>query len=106
MCSSIETALIKALLRLMGALTAQVRQSKLQAIFVCITPPSREELERRLRDRGTETEAQVQTRLKTAETELARCAAWWPDDLLECLGLDVSAQLVHAGNNANSSCDA
>ena len=54
----------------------QVRQSKLQAIFVCITPPNREELERRLRKRATETEAQVQSRLKTAEAELDRCA-WW-----------------------------
>ena len=54
---------------------AQVRQSKLQAIFVCIVPPSSEELERRLRSRATESEAQVMRRLKTAEAELARHAA-------------------------------
>jgi guanylate kinase len=38
---------------------------------VFILPPSPEELERRLRGRGTETESEIQTRLKTAQNELA-----------------------------------
>ena len=50
----------------------QVRQSPLRAIFVFIAPPSLEELERRLRGRGTESEEQVATRLQTAKEELAR----------------------------------
>jgi guanylate kinase len=38
---------------------------------VFVLPPSPEELERRLRGRGTETESEIQTRLKTAQNELA-----------------------------------
>ncbi|KAJ3451758.1 guanylate kinase-related [Anaeramoeba flamelloides] len=38
--------------------------------LVFITAPSLQELERRLRGRGTETEQQIQVRLKTAEKEL------------------------------------
>lgn len=49
----------------------QIRGKVHDAISVFILPPSREELERRLRGRGTETEAQIQTRLKTAQDELA-----------------------------------
>ena len=51
----------------------QVRaNSELRAIFVFLAPPSVEELEARLRGRGTETDKQVQTRLDTAKQELAR----------------------------------
>jgi guanylate kinase len=49
----------------------QVRTAGLRAVFVFVAPPSLEELERRLRGRGTESEAQVTTRLKTARDELA-----------------------------------
>jgi guanylate kinase len=49
----------------------QVRASSLRAIFVFIAPPSVEELERRLRGRGTEAEEQIATRLKNAREELA-----------------------------------
>jgi guanylate kinase len=45
----------------------QVRRSKL--IFV--TAPSTEELEKRIRDRGAETEEQVRTRMETTRRELA-----------------------------------
>ncbi|KAF8398380.1 hypothetical protein HHK36_017307 [Tetracentron sinense] len=47
-----------------------VKASSLEAIFIFISPPSFEELEKRLRARGTETEEQVQKRLRNAETEL------------------------------------
>lgn len=47
-----------------------VRQSPVEAIFIFIRPPSMEELERRLRARGTETEAQISKRLRNAEAEL------------------------------------
>ncbi|CAL9065208.1 unnamed protein product [Musa banksii] len=47
-----------------------VRASSLDAIFIFVTPPSFEELEKRLRARGTETEEQVQKRLRNARAEL------------------------------------
>lgn len=50
----------------------QVRQSGQKAIYVFIAPPSLEELEIRLRRRGTESEEQVQRRLNQAKTEIRR----------------------------------
>ncbi|KAA8518199.1 hypothetical protein F0562_015673 [Nyssa sinensis] len=47
-----------------------VRASPLEAIFIFICPPSFEELEKRLRARGTETEEQIQQRLHNARAEL------------------------------------
>lgn len=47
-----------------------VRASSLEAIFIFICPPSFEELEKRLRARGTETEEQIQKRLRNAKAEL------------------------------------
>ncbi|KAH9305164.1 hypothetical protein KI387_009568, partial [Taxus chinensis] len=47
-----------------------VRDSTLDALFIFICPPSFEELEKRLRGRGTEKEEDVQKRLRTAKTEL------------------------------------
>ena len=49
---------------------AQVKKAMPEAVLVFLTPPSLEELERRLRGRGTETEEKIQQRLKTAEYEL------------------------------------
>ena len=54
----------------MGA--KQVKQSAPDAVLIFIMPPSREELERRLRGRGTETEDSIQERLATAQKELAQ----------------------------------
>jgi guanylate kinase len=42
-----------------------------EAITVFLEPPSFEELARRLRERGTESEAQYQRRLETAREEMA-----------------------------------
>lgn len=50
----------------------QVRRTKPHALFVFLAPPSREELERRLRGRGTENETERARRLNTA---LAECEA-------------------------------
>ncbi|KAI5682922.1 hypothetical protein M9H77_04150 [Catharanthus roseus] len=47
-----------------------VRASTLEAIFIFVCPPSFEELEKRLRARGTETEEQIQKRLRNAKAEL------------------------------------
>lgn len=49
----------------------QVRASGLPAIFAFISPPSLDELERRLRGRGTESEEQITTRLTNARDEMA-----------------------------------
>ena len=51
-----------------GAL--QVMKSMPECVSVCILPPSFEELEHRLRGRGTETEEKVRERLETAKREL------------------------------------
>eukprot|EP00291_Cryptomonas_curvata_P017685 CAMPEP_0172170112 /NCGR_PEP_ID=MMETSP1050-20130122/11083_1 /TAXON_ID=233186 /ORGANISM="Cryptomonas curvata, Strain CCAP979/52" /LENGTH=190 /DNA_ID=CAMNT_0012841251 /DNA_START=35 /DNA_END=604 /DNA_ORIENTATION=- len=48
-----------------------VRKAGLPARFVFISPPSFEELERRLRGRGTETEDKIVKRLAGAKAELA-----------------------------------
>ncbi|BAT96381.1 hypothetical protein LR48_Vigan02g037100 [Vigna angularis] len=47
-----------------------VRASPLEAMFIFICPPSMDELEKRLRDRGTETEEQVLKRLRNAQAEI------------------------------------
>lgn len=47
-----------------------VRASSLEAIFIFVCPPSFNELEKRLRARGTETEEQIQKRLRNAKVEL------------------------------------
>jgi guanylate kinase len=49
----------------------QVKESMPQARSIFIAPPSWEELERRLTQRGTETPAQQQERLATARVEMA-----------------------------------
>ncbi|KAK7244622.1 hypothetical protein RIF29_39447 [Crotalaria pallida] len=47
-----------------------VRASSLEAIFIFICPPSMEDLEKRLRGRGTETEEQIMKRLRNAAAEI------------------------------------
>ncbi|KAI5305488.1 hypothetical protein KEM56_004281 [Ascosphaera pollenicola] len=49
----------------------QVKSSDLNARFLFIAPPSEEELEKRLRGRGTESEESLQKRLAQAKNELA-----------------------------------
>lgn len=48
----------------------QVKRSDLNARFLFLAPPSLEELERRLRGRGTETEDSLGKRLAQARNEL------------------------------------
>ena len=47
-----------------------VKKSSLDAIYIFIAPPSMEELEKRLRGRGTESEESVVKRIKNARGEL------------------------------------
>jgi guanylate kinase len=53
-----------------GAL--QVREALPEAVLLFIAPPSLEELERRLRERGTEDEEKLRLRLSNAVRELAQ----------------------------------
>lgn len=48
----------------------QIKKSSISARYVFIAPPSMEELEKRLRGRGTEGEESVRKRLEQAEREL------------------------------------
>ncbi|XP_046753518.1 guanylate kinase-like isoform X2 [Diprion similis] len=48
----------------------QIRQTSLDPLLVFVKPPSIEELERRLRQRNTETEESLQRRLITAKSEM------------------------------------
>ena len=48
----------------------KVKESKLEPYYIFISPPSKEELEKRLRGRGTETEDAIKTRLANAAAEL------------------------------------
>ena len=47
-----------------------VKKTDLNARFLFIKPPSLDELERRMRGRGTETDESVKLRLETAKKEL------------------------------------
>lgn len=49
----------------------QVRERHPDAVLIFIAPPSFEELEHRLRKRGTETDEQIRRRLQTAQVELS-----------------------------------
>lgn len=55
----------------------QVRNAMPECVTVFILPPSREELERRLRSRGTDTEAVIQRRLRDALSDMSH---WYEFD--------------------------
>ena len=57
-----------------GAL--QVMDKVTEVISVFILPPSMEELEKRLRGRGTESEKKIQGRLQKAKEEIALCGKY------------------------------
>ncbi|MFA5843470.1 MAG: guanylate kinase [Coriobacteriia bacterium] len=67
----------------------QVSERMPEAVTVFIVAPSREELARRIRQRGAETEDQVATRLETAERELSLVGTYdyvvMNDDVLQAL---------------------
>ena len=54
----------------------QLRASDLPVRSIFVTPPSREVLEERLRDRGTETEEQMQRRLTIVDQEMAAASEY------------------------------
>jgi len=56
-----------------------------KAITIFLSPESSDELERRLRDRGTETEEAIQRRLQTAKQEM-QAATWYEHHLINRIG--------------------
>lgn len=80
-----KTALLK--IEVQGA--AEVRKVLPDILSIFLLPPSFDELERRIRARGTETEAQLQRRLERAKLEIAESAAYTHkvvnDDLALCV---------------------
>ena len=66
-----------------------VKKAMDEALMIFVMPPDREELERRLRGRNTETEEQIQKRLATAVREM-ELAPWYDytvinDNLDDCV---------------------
>lgn len=55
---------------------AQIREKLPEAVSIFIMPPSFEELKRRLRGRGTESEELIEKRLKSALGEIKRAAEY------------------------------
>ncbi len=79
---------------------AQIKKSLPAAYFVFILPPSKEELERRLRGRGTDSRESVSRRLENAAGELSQ-AHWFDalvlNDDLELAYADLRAAYMAAG---------
>lgn len=48
----------------------QIKQTDLSAVYIFLKPPSIQTLEKRLRERGTETEETLQRRLNVARQEI------------------------------------
>ncbi|MBA2117746.1 guanylate kinase [Bremerella alba] len=74
---------------------AKVARKYPQAVTIFLSPESAEELERRLRDRGTETEEAIQRRLETAKNEM-KSSTWYRHHVTNKLGAadQTAAQLA------------
>jgi guanylate kinase len=72
----------------------QVRERAPEAVLIFLAPPSMEELERRLRSRGTEDEARLALRLATAREEMAQ--QQWFDHVVVNDRLDQATAQVEA----------
>jgi guanylate kinase len=71
----------------------QVRQRVPEAILIFLAPPSMEELERRLRGRGTEDEQRIRRRMETAAREMEQMS--WFDHVV--VNDDVERASAQAG---------
>ncbi len=79
---------------------AQIRRSIPGARLIFILPPSRAELERRLRGRGTESEESIDRRMADAGVELAQAQwfdQWIVNDNLENARQELRAAYIAAG---------
>ena len=79
----------------------QVRERAPDAVLILLTPPTMDELERRLRGRGTEGEERIAERLATAEREIAQRT--WFDHVVVNDDLDRAADEVAAIIDASRS---
>lgn len=85
---------------------AQVRERSPDAVLILLTPPSLDELERRLRGRGTESEERLAVRLAKAGWELAQAPTF--DHVVVNDDLPRAAEEVAAiiqGSRADASAD-
>jgi guanylate kinase len=55
---------------------ATLRRDKVEGRFVFVAPPTEEELERRLRGRGTDSQAAISQRLAAARQEMAQASSY------------------------------
>ena len=60
----------------------KVKEKKRDAVFIFLSPPSKEELKRRLKKRGTESAREIHKRLKVATRELKELNAMYDDRYL------------------------
>lgn len=77
-----------------------IRSSGIPALFVFIAPPSLEELERRLRGRGTETPQSMTRRITNARQEISRCAKACQQQRLQQLPCKMPHMCVCIGSYA------
>ena len=81
----------------------QVRKAKPDCVTVFILPPSREELERRLRSRGTDSEAVIERRLRDALSDMSHWEEFdyviFNDDLDDAVA-DLEAVLAGRGEKS------
>jgi guanylate kinase len=77
---------------------AQVKEKLPEAVAIFILPPSREELERRLRSRGQDSEDEIQRRLGQARDEIQAFGRYYDycvvNDDVERAGCEVQAIVV------------
>lgn len=79
---------------------AQVKEKLPEAVALFIVPPSRQELERRLRDRGQDSEEEIQRRLSRAREEILAFRKYYDycvvNDDVERAGREVRAIVTAA----------
>ena len=79
---------------------AQVKEKLPESVAIFIVPPSREELERRLRSRGTDANGEIARILAKARDEISMFAKYYDDcvvnDNVERAGRDVQAVVLAA----------
>ncbi len=76
---------------------SSIKRARPDSILIFLAPPSLEELERRLRERGSETEEKIQTRLSNAEGELQKIKDFnylVVNDVLENAASQISAIVI------------
>ena len=86
-----------------------VRERAPDAVMILLEPPSRSELERRLRSRGTESDASIAERLAKADWELGRAAMFdhrVVNDDLERASAEVAAIIEASRARSDASGDA